>query len=163
MKKKENKNSVLRTIYIKLFKINDTPQRIALGTGLGVFSGIIPGTGPIAALFLALIFRANRAAALLGSLLTNTWLSIVTFLLSVKVGSVIMKVKWQDAQQDWIQFLKDFRWPNLFKFSALKIILPVIVGYFLVAFCLGLLIYLITLITITRIRHAHKTRINLSR
>lgn len=163
MKKKENKNSVLRTIYIKLFKINDTPQRIALGAGLGVSLGIIPGTGPIAALFLALIFRANRAAALLGSLLTNTWLSIVTFLLSVKIGSVIMKVGWQDAYEDWLLFLKDFRWQNLFKFSALKIILPVIVGYFLVAFCLGLFIYLITLITITRIRYAHKTRINLSR
>jgi len=59
-------------LYLKLIKINDTPQKIAFGFGLGVFSGIFPGTGPLAALFLALILRANRASALLGSLLTNT-------------------------------------------------------------------------------------------
>ena len=69
----------LRLILAKLFNINDTPHKIALGLGLGVFAGILPGTGPIAAIFLALAFRANRASALLGSLLTNTWLSLVTF------------------------------------------------------------------------------------
>lgn len=132
-------------LYNKLFKINDTPQRIALGFGLGVFLGIIPGTGPIAALFLAFILRLNRAATLIGSLLTNTWLSVATFFLSIKVGSVIMKLNWQGVRNDWILFLEDFRWLNLFKLSVLKIILPVILGYFIVAFCLGLLAYLIIL------------------
>ena len=67
-------------IFDKLFKINDSAEKIALGVGLEVFSGLMPGTGPTAALFLAFIFRANRAAALLGSMLTNTWLSVVTFI-----------------------------------------------------------------------------------
>jgi uncharacterized protein (DUF2062 family) len=101
-----------RLLYIKLFKINDSPQRIALGLGLGVFLGIIPGTGPLAALFLALLFRVNRASALLGSLLTNTWLSIVTFLLAIKVGSFIMRLNWQSVYAD-----------------ISKAILPLIVGY----------------------------------
>ena len=141
----------LKKLYIKLFKINDTPQRIAAGLGLGVFLGILPGTGPLAALFMAWILRLNRASALLGSLLTNTWLSIVTFLLSVKVGAAIMKVNWEETREAWMLFLKDFHWLDLLKLSALNIILPVVVGYLIVAFCLGLAVYLITWIILKAI------------
>jgi len=81
----------------------------------------MPGTGPIAALFLAWILRVNRAAALLGGLLTNTWLSIAIFLLSIKAGSAIMGTNWQDVRQNWLLFLKDFHWLNLFKLSILKL------------------------------------------
>lgn len=160
MKRKEKANSIFKffkIIYSKLFRINDAPQKIALGLGIGVFSGILPGTGPIAALFLAFILRVNRAAALLGSLATNTWLSVVTFPLSIKVGSVIMKIDWQNVYRDWAIFLKNFKFINLFKLSLLKIIFPVIVGYFTVAFCLGLGAYLITLIILTQIRYGDKT------
>jgi len=145
------RNKILRSlkfIYIKLFRIHDTTQRIALGLGLGVFLGIIPGTGPLAAIFLALVFRVNRAASLLGSLLTNTWLSIVTFLLSIKVGSAIMRVSWQDTRQNWIEFLKNFRLRDLWQLSTLKIIWPVIIGYLVVAFFLGAATYLIALIIV---------------
>ena len=163
MKRKKSNNilRLLRLIYIKLFRIHDTPQKIALGVGIGVFLGILPGTGPIAAVFMAFVLRVNRAAALLGSLLTNTWLSIVTFFLSIKVGSSIMGVDWQDVHRNWGQFLKDFKVVTLFKLATLKIILPVIIGYFVVSFCLGLIAYLITLTIITRIRHESKSRINI--
>ena len=136
----------------KLFNINDTPKRIALGAGLGVFTGILPGTGPIAALFLAMFFRVNRAAALLGSLLTNTWLSLVTFFLSIEIGSAIFRMKWRDVYNNWILFFKDFRWMRLFELSIFKIILPVIIGYFIVAFCLGFLVYLATLIVLKKFK-----------
>lgn len=166
MKKKKLSQSIFRFfkfIYIKLFRIHDTPQRIALGLGLGVFLGILPGTGPLAALFLALLLRLNRASALLGSLLTNTWLSICTFLLSIKIGSGIMRVNGQDTQQNWIEFLKKFQVRDLWQLSILKIIWPVIIGYLVVGLSLGLLAYLITLIIVTRIKHENKSRINLSR
>jgi uncharacterized protein (DUF2062 family) len=141
----------LKKLYIKLFKINDTPQRIAAGLGVGVFLGILPGTGPLAALFLAWILRLNRASALLGSLLTNMWLSIVTLLLSVKVGAAIMGLNWKEVREAWMLFLKDFHWVNLLKLSTLNIILPVAVGYLTVAFCLGLAVYLITWIILKAI------------
>lgn len=166
MRKKRWGNSIFRFfkfIYIKLFRIHDTPQRIALGLGMGVFLGILPGTGPIAAIFLALLLRLNRASALLGSLLTNTWLSIVTFLLSIKIGSGIIRVSWQDTQQNWIHFLKNFKVRDLLQLSTLKIIWPVIIGYLVVAFCLGVLVYLIALIIVTQIKHENKSRINISR
>jgi len=144
-------------LYIKLFKINDSPQRIALGLGLGVFAGIIPGTGPLAALFLAFFLRANRASALIGSLLTNTWLSFATFLLAIKLGSGLFGISWQQLYEDWAHFLKGFNWHVLFQLSILKVILPVMVGYFLIAFCLGLIVYLTTLLALVFF-HAHSPR-----
>jgi len=159
MKSKKG-NKILRffkVIYIKLFRIHDTPQRIALGVGIGVFLGIFPGTGPIAALFMAMLLRVNRAASLLGSLLTNTWMSVLTFLLSIKVGSAIMGVRWQDIQRDSTQFLKNFKVAALFKFATLEVILPVIIGFMVVGFCLGLIAYLATLIVINRIRQEPRT------
>ena len=152
MKKKDNNIlRFLKLIYIKLFRIHDTPQKIALGVGIGVFLGILPGTGPVAALFMAFILRVNRAAALLGSLLTNTWLSFLTFFLSIKIGAGIMGVHWQDVQCDWQLFLKNFHWLDLFKLSVLKIILPVIVGYVVVGLSLGIFSYLITLVILKKI------------
>jgi uncharacterized protein (DUF2062 family) len=167
--KKKNKPSLirlLRFIYLKLFRINDSPQKIAQGFGLGVFLGILPGTGPIAALFLAFILRVNRIGALLGSVLTNTWLSFLIFPLSIKVGSIIMDLRWQEVNSNWLRFLKEFRFRDLCKLSVLKIILPVIVGFFVIAFCLGLLTYLIALIILKQTRkygdrHGDKSRINI--
>ena len=143
--------------YTKLFRINDTPQKIALGLGLGVFAGILPGTGPLASLFLAFVFRVNRASALLGSLLTNTWLSIVTFILAIKVGSAILRVDWHQLQQDWISNSKGLHGLGLFKVSVLKIIFPVMLGYLVVSFCLGVLVYLVALAVITKVRYENKS------
>lgn len=161
MKKKENNRNKIsqffNLLYIKLVKINDTPQKIALGLGLGVALGIIPGTGPVASLFLALILKINRASALLGSLFTNTWLSFVTFSLAIKTSSVIFGIEWQTLQKDWISFLRDFSWQGLLKLSILKVILPVAIGYLVIAFCLGFLVYLITLIIIIKVKHEPRT------
>jgi uncharacterized protein (DUF2062 family) len=164
MKKKEENRilSFFKTVYLKLFEINDSPQRIALGLGLGVFSGIMPGAGPLAALFLAWLFKVNKGSALLGSLLTNTWLSIAIFFLSIKVGAGIMGLNWQNIFNYSLIILEDFRWGDLFKISLLKIIFPVVLGYVAVALSLGFLVYLITFLLI-RIRYENKGRTDLSR
>ena len=152
----------LDLLYQKLFKINDSPHRVAAGVGVGIFCGIMPGTGPIAALFLALLLKVNRASSLIGSLATNTWLSIVTFLLSIKLGSAIMGLNWKLVRNDWQLFLSEFRWSNLFRFSILRIILPVIIGYILVAAFLGVAAYLSTLVILTKLKHAHKSGTDVS-
>ena len=137
-----------QNLYDKLVKINDTPQRVALGFGLGIFLGVLPGTGPVAALFLAFVLRVNRASALLGALLTNTWISFLIFIPAVKLGSIIFGVTWLKLRHDWSLFLINYDWRDLFRLSALKIILPVIIGYILTGFCLGLAAYLLTLAVI---------------
>ncbi len=136
----------IKLFFQKLFLINDTPQKIALGVGLGVFTGIMPGMGPLIALFLAFIFRANRASAVIGSLVTNTWLSIITFILSIKIGSAIMDIEWRAIYYQWIGLLKDFHWQNLFKASLLKTILPIAFGYLILGLIAGVIVYIASLI-----------------
>ena len=148
---------IINFIFAKLFYINDSAERIALGVGLGVFSGLLPGTGPVAALFLAFVFRANRAAALLGSILTNTWLSLVTFILAIKLGSVILKLHWQEVYQKAQGLIQAFGWAKFFKLSFHEVFLPIVTGYIIIGLFLGVISYLITLLIIRRNNHGSKT------
>ena len=134
--------------YNKLAKIDDTPQKVALGFGLGAFTGIMPGMGPVIAVFLAFLFRVNRAASFLGSLLTNTWISFATFLLAIKLGSAIFKVDWRVEYKSWLALLRDFHFSKLTDLSILDIILPVAIGYLIIGFLFGLLVYITALIII---------------
>jgi uncharacterized protein (DUF2062 family) len=147
---------IINFIFAKLFHINDSAQKIALGVGLGVFSGLMPGTGPAAALFLAFIFRANRASALLSSIFTNTWLSLATFILAIKLGSVILKMHWQQVYQKAQGLIQDFHWDKFFKLSFLDVLLPVITGYIVIGLFLGVSSYFLTLLIIRRNTHGSK-------
>ena len=163
--RKLNLNKVwfsFKSIYLKLTRINDSPQRIALGFGLGAFLGILPGTGPIAALFLSTLLRVNRASALLGSLLTNTWLSFVTFFLSIKLGAGLMRLNWQEVYNNWNLVIKDFHWQSLFKLSIFEAVLPVIIGYFVVALSFGIVVYLMILVLFIFTKHENKSRTYIS-
>ncbi|MGD0336924.1 MAG: DUF2062 domain-containing protein [Candidatus Omnitrophota bacterium] len=142
----------LKDIFIKLFKIDDTPQKISLGFGLGVFLGIFPGTGPIAAIFLALLLKVNRASALLGCMLTNTWISVVAVLLAIKTGSMIMGVNWHTVNNQLGANMAKLHWLDLFKTSSLKVLLPVFIGYIAIGLCMGLITYLIALFAIKRFK-----------
>jgi len=137
-----------------LLTINDTPQRIAIGFGLGVFLGVIPGTGPVAALFFASLFRLNRASALTGSILFNSWINVATFLFAIKTGSVIMGRDWQEAYKESLSVFKNFHFHDLFQLTLMKIALPLFIGYFVIALCLGLLCYIITLVILN-----HRTKL----
>lgn len=154
----------LKLIYVKLCRINDSPQKIAQGFGLGVFLGVMPGVGVIAALVLASLLRMNRASAVIGTLLTNTWFTFVIFFLSIRTGAVIMGRDWHEVHRNWVILLKDFHWAALFKSSCLDVILPIAAGYLVISLFLAALSYAAVLAFITQIRHAkNKSRINLPR
>jgi len=144
-----------RTIYLKLVIINDTPQKIAQGFGLGVFLGVFPGAGLLAALILSSLFKMNKAGALLGIVLTNTWLSIVTFLLSVKIGAVLTGSDWQNIKDGWNAILQNFQWLDVIKLSALKIIAPVMLGYLSLSVIAGISAYFVAFIIVRGIKHRH--------
>jgi len=134
-----------KAVYLKLFRINDTPQKIAMGIGLGVFFGVLPGMGPLAALFFAFIFKVNRAGALLGSLLTNTWLSVPVFFVSANIGSILTGSDYADIYRTWTDLIKDFAWNKLFQLSIYRIAAPVILGYIMVGLFIGIAAYAVTL------------------
>jgi uncharacterized protein (DUF2062 family) len=133
---------------MNIFKLNDSAQRIALGLALGVFCGILPGTGPLAALFLAFLFRVNKLSALIGSILTNTWLSFVTFIFALKIGSLVFGLTWTKLYQDWLMLFKKLSLARMLEFSFFQVALPVIVGYLVVAILAGVAVYLLSLLII---------------
>ena len=147
-----------KAVYLKLFRIDDTPQRIALGLGLGVFCGVLPGTGPIAAFAIALLLKVNKASALLGSMLTNTWLSIPVFLLSLRAGAAITGMHYQDLRKDWALLIKDFHWAALFDVGVYKILLPVLLGYAVIASIIAIISYLIALIVVKYIKRTDRNK-----
>ena len=100
MRKKALPNKIVRLaklVYLKLFRINDSPLKIALGFGLGVFVGVMPGIGPVIALLLAFLFRVNRVSAFLGSVLFNTWVGLIALLLAVKIGSAVKGLNYSEV------------------------------------------------------------------
>lgn len=148
----------IKLSYIRLVRINDTPQKIALGFGLGVFAGVMPMAGPVLAVFLAYLCRVNKASAFLGGLITNTWISILSLVLSVKIGAFIFGIEWAALYKSWSMLWKHFHWSNLFKMSVLEIVLPIIVGYIAIAFIAALIAYALALILINSIKSARKKR-----
>ena len=128
-------------LYDKIFGIHDTPQKIAMGMGLGVSFGVMPAMWPVIAVFFAVIFRVNRAAALIGSLLTNTWLTIPAFFVAVLVGDLITGLSYADLARTWSDLCKNFTWQTLFKFSTFDIIVPVLIGYIIVSLVLAFVSY----------------------
>lgn len=135
----------IHSIYLKIFKIDDTPQKIALGLGVGVFLGVLPGTGPIAAVISASILRINKASALLGSLLVNTWINMVTFIFAIKIGSAIINSNWQQIYNESLIAFSNFKLSNFFKLPFLKLIVPILIGYIIIAFVMGFFAYILAL------------------
>ncbi|OGX05850.1 MAG: hypothetical protein A2Z88_01105 [Omnitrophica WOR_2 bacterium GWA2_47_8] len=127
-----------RAVYHQLVEIDDAPSRKALGLGLGVFLGNFPGMGPIASVVTAYIFRVNRAAALVGSFATNTWLSFVTLALAVKVGAFLTGKNQEQLQQSWGNFRQDFHFKKIFERETFDLIVPVLIGFCVVSFVIGL-------------------------
>jgi uncharacterized protein (DUF2062 family) len=141
----------------RILQINDTPQKISLGFGLGVFLGIFPGTGPIAAVVLASALKINRLSSLAGSLLTNTWLSLVSIPIAIKTGSWILGLSWQKTAQDWAVFLRDFHWKNLLQLSILKMAIAPVLGLILVGLAAGIAGYLVILSILLIFKESRKS------
>jgi uncharacterized protein len=130
-----------KSIYHKLVGINDSPHKIAGGFAVGVFLGILPAAGPVASIVVAWILRVNRAAAFVGGLLTNTWLSLVTFVFAIKIGSYITGADWQKVSEQCKEIFKTFNWRAFFDASIMDILKPMFVGYAVVALIAAVIAY----------------------
>ena len=127
--------------------------------GLGVSLGILPGTGPLAALCLALLLKVNRTSALLGSLLTNTWLSWLLLIPALKIGAYILGIEWQKVYQKILESMQNFRLINMFKLSLLEIIFPLLIGYALIALFLGIAAYLTAMFLLLKRKEIKSPRV----
>jgi uncharacterized protein (DUF2062 family) len=137
---KKIKNS-LNSFYQEFVQIKDSPQRIAIAFGMGVFLGILPFTGVVAAVALAWTFRLSKPAAVLGSLITNTWLSFVVFGLAVKMSGWVLGASGNELESKFQELIKNFQWQSLTDIYVLKIIGAIALGFFIVSLLFGVLAY----------------------
>jgi uncharacterized protein (DUF2062 family) len=145
-------NKKFKKLRDNLLGINDSPHRIALGAGLGLFLGVFPGTGAIAAIVGAFILRANKAAALAGALLVNTWINVVTFPLALAVGAFLLRVDPKTIAADWSRLTEHFTWHALAGLLFRDTILVLLVGYVLMGLLLGIAGYVLTYTLIRKVR-----------
>jgi uncharacterized protein (DUF2062 family) len=127
-----------------LLHVEDTPHRIALAFGIGVWIAFTPllGIHTLLALAIAFSFRLSRVAILLGAYINNPWTLAPLYLTGTMVGCVLMGVSTEGlAALDWslegsqfyahlLASLRPYLWPFLLGNSVLGVAGGVL-GYFL--------------------------------
>lgn len=118
----------LRYHYIKVLRINDTPEKVAGGLALGVAIGILPsfGLGIVAAVIIAGAVGLNRVSSLIGTLVMNPWTAPFFWALSYIAGSLVLG----NDLHDTIEVVRGLKeegdlWASLL---ARELLLPYAVG-----------------------------------
>jgi len=133
----------LKKFLKKFFLIDDSPAKVASGAALGIFLGIIPGEGILSTLFFAYIFRLNRLAALAGVFATNMWTTMIISPLAATVGGFVFH---QNAHSLMANFYRNYQLgikSFLSVFVFFNLILPLMVGFIIVAGIIAIIFYLI--------------------
>lgn len=105
----------LKLQYVKLVRINDTPAKVALGMGVGVFLGIFPtfGLGAVLAFLLAWIFRFNKASAVVGSAIMNPFTTPFFWSLSCVLGALLTGGNWRVVLSEVKLASQTLTWSNI--------------------------------------------------
>jgi len=137
----------------EILHIKDTPHRIAIAFAFGIFMGISPFLGfhTIGAFFIAWFFGLNRFVAVVGTCTTNPWTIVPIYSFSLWVGARLIGIK---------KIIPDIDWGNVTFMNMMgelaHLIIPFIVGSFLVGAVSGLLGYFIIYNVVLRYRNRIK-------
>ena len=84
----------LRRAFAVLFHVEDSPHRIALAFGVGVFIAFSPllGLHTVMALGIALAFRLSKAAMILGIYVNNPWTIAPMYMGGTLLGCLFLGV-----------------------------------------------------------------------
>jgi uncharacterized protein (DUF2062 family) len=144
----------------ELAGVKDSTHAIAGGVGLGLFLGVLPGTGALAALAMAWLLRVNKAAALAGALLVNTWINFVAFPLALVFGSFLTGTDPAVLTDAWVNLFKAFSWEKLLDVALLKTLLALGGGFVLIGVILGLAGYGLAYAVVDRHRKNLASKVN---
>jgi hypothetical protein len=136
------RNRLGRTVQI-LLHVDETPHRIALSFGLGVFIAFSPllGIHTLLALGIAFAFRLSRAAILVGTYVNNPWTLAPLYMGGTLLGCALLGIpteglngiEWQ--LEGWafvtnlLGHLRPYLWPFLLGNTVLGT-LSGLLGYF---------------------------------
>jgi len=132
----------LRRTVGALLQVDDTPHRIALAFGIGVWLAFFPilGIHTGLALLIAYLFRLNRAAMIVGVYVSNPWTIAPLYMAGTLLGCAIFGVPNEGlAAIDWhlhgrafyhalFETLRPYVWPFVVGNTLLGV-LGGIVGY----------------------------------
>jgi uncharacterized protein len=142
-------------LWKELLTADDSPHKIALSFAVGVFLGVMPFTGIVATIAVALIFRLNKPAAILGSLITNAWVSFIALGFSLQTGSWILGKSVQETKAQFDELIHGFHFNDLFSLSFLKLLAPLAVGFIAVSLLFAVVSYVVVFLIIYW-RKSHK-------
>ncbi len=94
----------LRRAFHTVFHVQDTPHRIALAFGMGVFIAFSPllGIHTGLALGLAFLFRLSRVAILAGAWTNNPWTLAPMYMAGTALGCAVLGVSPESLESiDW--------------------------------------------------------------
>ena len=125
-----------------LLQVDDTPHRIALAFGIGVWLAFFPilGIHTGLALLIAFLFRLNRAAMIVGVYVSNPWTLAPLYMAGTALGCEMLGVSSEGlAVIDWglhgrafyralLESLRPFVWPFVVGNTVLGV-LGGLVGY----------------------------------
>ncbi len=140
----------------RLKRIPDSPHEIAKAFAVGVFIGILPGTGLLVALLAAQVFHLSKGAAVLGSLTTNPWTVAPFYVISYRLGKWILQL---EAPIEW-HVLREFNtgWTHeLGKVFPALATGGVVVGLVAAFLSYGLVLYVVTRYRKARLKRLHVT------
>jgi len=159
----------LRYGYIRLVRINDSPQKVAAGLAVGVLLGVFPtfGLGIVIALPLAIVFKFNKAASILGCLIMNPLTTPFFWTASSILGAFVANRDWHRTLKMAQSFSANFRLVDLTTPGGWALILKglgagihvYLVGNLLLALFLASLSYLIALHITTTYRERKRLKI----
>ena len=86
----------VKVMLLRLLHLRDSPERTAVAFAIGIFWGMSPVTPPFfglqtgMALFCALVFRLNKIAAFIGTLISNPFTFVPVYMFGTYIGSVVL-------------------------------------------------------------------------
>jgi uncharacterized protein len=139
----------------KLITIDDSPESIARGMGLGIFLGFTPlyGVKTLLGLFLAALFRGNKIAAVIGVNLHDIVLPLVPVMLGMEYELgfwLLSQPHHLPASLDLIHLRPHewLRWTTFFNVG-----MPMLLGSLIMGIPSGCVAYFVTRSVCARARH----------
>jgi uncharacterized protein (DUF2062 family) len=133
----------LRRAFLVLFHVEDSPHRIALSFGLGVFIAFSPllGLHTLMALGIAVAFRLSKAAIIVGIYANNPWTIAPMYMAGTVLGSFLLGV----STDDLVNLRFDEHGWAFYRSMAAQLrpyLWPFVLGNTLLGMLFGLLAYL---------------------